>query len=317
MKLKSLIYDWQDLAFASKQPINNLRAIFIVAPREISQARFKQLIKSYLPQHNIILGLAKEPYVLGFENQPQFRMQQVKPLASLIDKINDSGVKPKIYQLYYYQRELIYLLDQLDFKKVVFINGSWKYALHTQAPYYALINHHCEYELVSPFCDIVEAKIYEANPLIKGIYSDIEMMNRAITASHYSYDYNFQTGVALGKLFHPDKYKWLTFAYNKVVPYQTYAMHHGALRERFFSPPNDLNYYDTIHAEIMLVLKSLKQGIKLSNTTLFTNLMPCPNCTRMLCETGITEIVYAIDHSDGFAVKLLQAAGKKTRRLLA
>jgi deoxycytidylate deaminase len=93
-------------------------------------------------------------------------------------------------------------------------------------------------------------------------------------------------------------------------------MHHGALRERNFSPPNDLNYYDTAHAEVMLVLKSLKQGIKLANTTLFTNLLPCPNCALMLCDTEITEFVYAIDHSDGFAVQLLQNAGKKIRRII-
>ena len=34
----------------------------------------------------------------------------------------------------------------------------------------------------------------------------------------------------------------------------------------------------------------------------------------MLCETGISEIVYSLDHSDGYAVKLLEKAGKTVRR---
>jgi deoxycytidylate deaminase len=93
-------------------------------------------------------------------------------------------------------------------------------------------------------------------------------------------------------------------------------MHYGASREKHFSPPNDLNYYDTVHAEVMLILQAQRQDIKLAGTTLFINLLPCPSCARMLCETPIVEFVYTNDHSEGYALRLLQAAGKKVWRLV-
>ncbi|HUD07954.1 MAG TPA: deaminase [Candidatus Saccharimonadales bacterium] len=327
MSAELFCYDWQDLAFASKKPINSLRPIFIVAPREISQLRFKQLIKTYLPQGNIILGLAKEQYVFGFEGQPQFKMQQESPLNKIITQVNNSKLKNKIYQLHYRQRDLKYLFEQLDFKKVILVNGSWKYAWHTQVSYYVLVNKKTDYELVSPFCDEPEAlsferkvknKIIATNPVLPGKYSIPDMMRQTDLASHYSYDYSFQTGAVLGQQSPTDKskYKLLAWSFNKVVPFQTYAMHYGSSREKHFSPPNDLNYYDTVHAEVMLILQAQRQGIKLVGTTLFTNLLPCPNCARMLCETPIVEFVYANDHSEGYAQQLLQAAGKNIWRLV-
>jgi hypothetical protein len=36
----------------------------------------------------------------------------------------------------------------------------------------------------------------------------------------------------------------------------------------------------------------------------------------MLSETDIEEFVYSIDHSEGYAIKLLEAAGKKVRRIV-
>nr|AIA17188.1 Cytidine and deoxycytidylate deaminase zinc-binding region [uncultured bacterium] len=112
------------------------------------------------------------------------------------------------------------------------------------------------------------------------------------------------------------KYKLLATTFNPVVPYQTYAMHHGASREINFSPPHDLNHYDTTHAEVELVIKAQKEKIDLKGTILFINLLPCPTCARMLSRTDIAEFVYVQDHSDGYAVKMLEASGKKVRRLV-
>lgn len=326
MSSNRLSFDWQDFAFASKKPINILHPIFIMAPREISLARFKQLIKTYLPQGSIVLGVAKEKYVLGFEGQPQFKLQSISELQYVINQVNKSTNKNKIYQLSYFQRELKYLFEQLDFKKVILINGSWRYTWHTQAPYYVLANRHIVYEYVSPFCDEAEAKIYEkritpliksANLITKTKFTAEEMLQLASIASRYSYDYSFQTGAVLGKISSNKKtYNLITSAYNKVIPYQTYAMLNGASREQNFSPPNDLNFYDTIHAEVMLILQVQKQSIKLNGTTLFINLLPCPTCARMLCETEISEVIYANDHSNGYALKLLQAVGKQINHII-
>ena len=143
------------------------------------------------------------------------------------------------------------------------------------------------------------------------------MLELAGRAARQSYDYSFQTGVALGKAKPgAGNYQYLLSAYNRVVPYQTYAMHNGAARERYFSPPNDLNHYDTVHAEAELFIHAQKQGIGLAGTTVFINLLPCPPCARMLSETDIAEVVYREDHSAGYAIKMLELAGKTVRRLV-
>jgi deoxycytidylate deaminase len=323
----TLDFDWANLAFGSKKPLRSLHAIFIAAPRELSEARFKQIIKEYLPQGDIVLGISKEAYVEGFEGQPQFRMQKRRPLEKLITQVDCSTSSNKIYTLSYFQREAKYIFEKLHPQKVLLVNGSWKYAFHTQDLYYTLVKNDITYEMISPFTSEAEAKIYEHrimkqietnNPFMGGSFSEQEMLHNAELAAQFSFDYNFQTGVVLGSLSkQKDTYKFLARSFNKVVPFQTYAMHYGASREQHFSPPNDLNYYDTVHAEVMLILDVQKQGLNLDRTTLFINLLPCPTCARMFCETNITDFVYAHDHSDGYALRILQAAGKTVRRLVA
>lgn len=315
-------FDWAELAFGSKKPVNNLKAIFIAAPRLLSSARFTQLVKTYLPHSNIMLGLAQEDYVLGFDGQPQFATLRAATVQPIIHKVNTQKLPHKIYTLSYAQRDTKYVFKTLDFKKIVLVNGSWKYSFHTQAPYYVLVNRQIPYDMISPFASEAEALAYAEDfektmqlPHPASLCSQAAMMQAADRAAALSFDYNFQTGVALGKKT-KGGYQFLAAGFNKVVPYQTYAMHHGAARERNFSPPHDLNHYDTIHAEVHLMITTQKKGIDLRGTTLFINLLPCPACARMFTQTDIAEFVYRQDHSNGYAIKMLQAAGKKIRRLV-
>lgn len=316
-------FDWNDLAFGSKKPINNLQAIFIAAPREMSVARFNQLIKTYLPQANIVLGIAKEDYVLGLENQPQFKTLNLTSIEKQIVKINTAGLKHTVSTLNYFQRDTKYILEKLDFVKILFINGSWKHLFHSLPQYYVLATRRIPYELLSPFASEQEARDYETHmqsreldgKASEKLYTLPEMLKLASQAAQQSYDYGFQTGISLG-IKQGNKYRLLVTAFNKVVPFQTYAMHYGAARETNFSPMHDLNYYDTVHAEVDFIIKVQKAKIDLTGTTLFINLLPCPSCTRMLTETDITEFVYREDHSDGYGVKMLQKAGKKVRRIV-
>jgi tRNA(Arg) A34 adenosine deaminase TadA len=160
----------------------------------------------------------------------------------------------------------------------------------------------------------------EATGKFRGLdaeYTEKELVELAALSARFSYDYGFQTGLCLArKLPKSDKYTFLIRAHNKVVPFQTYAMVHGAAREKYFSPTNDLNHYDTVHAEIHLITQALKAKEDLKGTTLFINLMPCPACTRMFIETDIEEFVYSLDHSDGYALQMLEKAGKKVRRIV-
>lgn len=296
--------------------------IFIAAPRELSARRFTEIIKRYLPKGNIVLGISSEPYVLGFENQPQFKTLEQSTVQPIIDKITQSHSPYKVTILTYSQDELPSIVKNLTkSQRVLLVNGSWKYAFHNSESYKILATNGVPIKFISPFVDETEAHEYEAShsaavdlPSQGTLLTEGEMFAVADAVSLQSYDYSFQTGVALGKKQN-DKYEFITAAYNKVIPYQTYALHHGNSREKHLSPPSDTNHYDTIHAEMALLVEALRDEINLKDMTLFINLLPCPNCARTLSQTDIGEIIYRLDHSNGYAADLFKLCGKKVKRV--
>lgn len=319
--MNSYELNWSDLAFGSKKPLRSLNAIFIAAPREMSAVRFTQLIKQYLPTGNIVVGCAKEKYIDGYDRQPQFKTLQLGDIISLVDKVNNSSSPYKIAVLHYKQSDIVAIYNKVKFRSVVLVNGSWQYSFHLRPEYYALVSQNVPFDFVSPFASEAEAMEYAKNFKSRitakkaGVFTDVEMMCIANEAAVDSFDTSFQTGASLGKKY-GDNYEFITTSYNKTIPYLTFAWHHGALRERHLSVSGDLNYYDTVHAEVMLLIEAQKKSLELSGTSLFLNLLPCPTCARALCETDISEIVYSLDHSNGYAVALLEKAGKTVRRLV-
>lgn len=314
-------FDWANLAFASKKPVRDLQAIFLSAPRELSAKRFTQVVKEYLPQANLVVGIAKEPFVAGLEGCPQFKMLDVATAQPIIDKVNGSDSKHKIYTLHYNQRDAAYIYEKNLFKHVLLVNGSWYHGFHHRPEYYALTSASTSFNKISPFLGEQEAKDYAAGveftPLPgSGTFSESEMMRLAAQAASHSYDYaGAQTGCAVGRK-KGGKYTLVATAHNRIMPYETYSMHFGSEREKHFSPVNDLNHYDTIHYEVALLTDVLKNKSDLAGVAIFETVLSCPHCTRMLAATDAAEIVYREDHSDGYAVKMLEAVGKTVRRLV-
>lgn len=321
-KMNNYETNWSDIAFGSKKSLRGLNATFIATPRQMSIARFTQLVKNYLPIGNITIGCAEELYINGFDNQSQFKTLQFDEIKSLVEKVNKSSSPHKITMLHCKQSDLVSIYEKIKFRKVVLVNGSWQYTFHTRPEYYALVSRNIPFEFVSPFADEQEAIEYAADfdkhiTLQKSDINltELEMIQAANNVAKNAFDHSFQGGVALGKK-NGDRYKLVMTTYNKTVPYQTFAWHFGPLRERHLSPPGDLNYYDTIHAEANLIVQAAKNHIDLQGTSLFINLLPCPNCAKILCESDIVEVVYSLDHSNGYAVALLEKAGKIVRRLV-
>ena len=124
----TLIFDWNDLAFASKRPLKSLEATFIMAPREMSARRLTEIVKTYLAKGNIIFGISKESHVLGFENQPQFSMLSLQSAELLAKKVAAANSPHKLVILKYSQRDLVHFADQINCKKFVAVNGSYKLA---------------------------------------------------------------------------------------------------------------------------------------------------------------------------------------------
>lgn len=79
----------------------------------------------------------------------------------------------------------------------------------------------------------------------------------------------------------------------------------------------DTKYPYVVHAEANAILNSTKD---LKGTTIYVSLFPCNECTKLLIQSGIKEIVYMQDfhHDDDNVVasrKLLELAGIKTRQM--
>lgn len=301
-------------------PRNYDGMIFMAAPREMSVARFKQIVQHYLPKASLVVGISKEPYVVGFEGQPQFAMLERSVIQPIIDRVNAASSARSIEVIEYAQAELADLLATHNFKRVLLVNGSWQYTFQNHPAYSVLAERDIPFKYISPFVDEDEAKAYEAIhtpgvhlPAAGAKLSETEMLAAAAESAKQSYDYSFQTGVALGRKV-GGKYEFVLEAFNKVVPYQTYALHHGNARERHVTGVHDINHYDTIHAEMYLLIRALQQKIDISGTTLFINLLPCSTCARTLSQTDIGEIVYINDHSEGYGKMMLEASGKIVRQ---
>lgn len=320
MSADQYIFDWSDLAFASKKPLRELDATFIPASREISDNRLTELVKTYLSRGNLIIGIAKELYIDGFDGQLAFRTLHIDKVKNLAEKVAASNSPRKLYVLQYFQRELDYILEKIKPRNTVLVNGSWRQAFHTRSTYYVLTRNGLPYEHASPFASRAEAEQFAERfpPILPspGAAGDVQtMLLLAQVVARNSFDTTYQTGCVLAKP-HYKGYEVVTSGYNRVIPYQTYALHNGSSRERNFSVPNDANHYDTIHAEMTLLINTLRSGIDMTGLTMFITTLPCPNCARTLSQTGLGEVVYENDHSDGYAVKLLDECGIKTRRVV-
>lgn len=319
------IIDYDPSVSGCLDELKALRPIFILAPREISPKRLVELTKRYLPRGNIVFGIAKEPYVMGFEDQFQFKMLASDEVVKLAGKIERAKTPNSVAVLRYPQSHVEQVLSQIEPKKVVVIRGSYARTFHLGSIYALLKKNDIPFSLVSPFCDEDEALAYlerfEASqssiPIVRDqLLDDAGVFNLVEEISKKSFDYSFQTGVVLADQV-KGGYRPIVTSYNEVIPYQTYALLHGNAREKHKSNLHDINHYDTIHAEMNLLVTANREGISLVGKSLFINLMPCPTCARTLSKTGLSEVIYRDGYSGGYAKKILSESSIKTRKVEA
>lgn len=311
-------YDWSEIAFASKKPLKDA-ALFILAPRHVSKKKLQELLKQYLPKGNVVLGIAKEPYVLGFEGQAHFRTLQEADVTGLARKIAASSHPHKLYVLKYFTQETDVIIEKLKPAQVCVVRGSYLHVFHSRSTFYVLGALGIGFFYASPFADEAEAHAYEnqnevrVDPVKNG--DEVKMLDYARDVARQSYDYSFQTGCVLARSG-SQGYQPLATGFNRVIPYQTYALLHGNARETHHAAHQDTSHYDTIHAEMDMLVYAAAKGIKLAGMSLFINLMPCPSCARTFSQTGLLEVVYELDHSDGYAARIFEQCGIKTRRII-
>lgn len=321
--MKNMIHEfnYKLLSSENKTFFRNQQATFIMAPRSVSPDRLAQIIKKALAESAVVLGVSKEPFVVGLENQPQFTMAPLRAAESVAKRALRMKSDNKLSIIVYRQTEVDEVIRFLRPNKVIAVRGSYYHAFHLRSTYEFLSKKQIPYELVSPFMDERQAIHYldlmiPELPVIEVTKGDERAMLKACEeVAKRSFDYSFQTGAVLAEQTEDNDYVIIDCASNDVVPYQTHAMHFGNAREENVSEYNSNAHYDTIHAEMNILVRALHSGQSLKDKTLFVGLMPCPNCSRVLSQTDLKEIVYTGKHSGDYAKQLFKKTSIMARRV--
>lgn len=311
------VYDFEFIQDNLPSELLN-EVIFISGSRELSTKRIGQIIKKYIFQRPIIWGNFKENYIAGFEGQPHFKSLPLAKLQNTLYKIEQLKLPNTISILQYEQKNITSILNIFKIKKARFINGSWHIVFHRRLEYEVIKSKDINYALISPFADEYEAKNFvdrfapEVQKLVDidytKVYTDKELLDIAYSVSKQSYDYTWQTGAVLAY-----NGKVIVTGHNKILPYETFAMHHGSIREVNKAALNDSDHYDTIHAEMDILTQVINKSLSVANCTLYINLLPCPACAKALASTGIKEVVYQTGHYGDYAKELFEQMGIKAR----
>ena len=63
------------------------------------------------------------------------------------------------------------------------------------------------------------------------------------------------------------------------------------------------------HAEANSIAAAARQGISTDDTTMYTTVSPCDDCSRLIIAAGIVEVVYNIPYRESAGIELLEQAG--------
>ena len=90
----------------------------------------------------------------------------------------------------------------------------------------------------------------------------------------------------------------------------------GCLREQLGIPSgqqHELCRGD--HAEQNANIQAARYGVHTDGSVLYCTTQPCVQCTKMLLNAGVTEIVFSEGYPDGLALQLLEESGITVRKL--
>ncbi len=119
---------------------------------------------------------------------------------------------------------------------------------------------------------------------------------------------------AVGAILVHDK-RIIASGYNGGPTGLAHCLDIGCLRERLGIPSGQQHELCRgIHAEQNAIIQAARYGVSIEGATLYCTTQPCTQCTKMLINAGITEIVYAEGYPDDLARELLDESGIVVRR---
>lgn len=90
----------------------------------------------------------------------------------------------------------------------------------------------------------------------------------------------------------------------------------GCLREQLGIPSGQQHELCRgIHAEQNAIIQAARYGLPIDGSVLYCTTQPCTQCTKMIINAGVTELVYAEGYPDELARQLLEESGMVVRKL--
>ncbi len=303
---------WEELTDKEKGLLSESPFLFVGGHRQISTERIvriaSNLQKLKLP---IIWGVLRDKYIPGLEDSPIFLSQGESTLRTALESV---GELKSITLLSYFQRHWKYVIEQTKPKAAIILHGSNCRMLHLREEYWLMLRNKIVIKQLSNFNSEAEAADYlksVSKQLTKftqfdqhKTYDNKELLELAGKASLASWDWTFRAGAVLSR-----KGKVIATSHNTVLPVEYSMLLKGSRKEKYFSPPQDQNFYDTNHAEIELLIAAAAKSIKLSDCVMHVNLMPCEGCARVLARSGIKKIVYGIEQTQKHSYEILKSSG--------
>ena len=122
---------------------------------------------------------------------------------------------------------------------------------------------------------------------------------------------------AVGAILVHDK-RIIASGYNGGPSGLAHCLDIGCLREKLGIPSGPQHELCRgIHAEQNAIIQAARYGVSIEGSVLYCTTQPCTQCTKMLINAGITEIVYAEGYPDDLARELLEESGIIVRRFEA
>lgn len=90
----------------------------------------------------------------------------------------------------------------------------------------------------------------------------------------------------------------------------------GCLREQLGIPSGQQHELCRgVHAEQNAIIQAARYGVHTDGSVLYCTTQPCVQCTKMLLNAGVSEIVFSEGYPDGLALQLLEESGITVRKL--
>ncbi|NLY29940.1 MAG: cytidine deaminase [Firmicutes bacterium] len=107
----------------------------------------------------------------------------------------------------------------------------------------------------------------------------------------------------------------LATGYNGAPSGLQHCLEAGCLREELGIPSGQrLEICRGIHAEQNAIIQAALHGVSTEGSTLYCTDQPCSQCTKMLINAGVKEIIYVNDYPDDLALQLLEEAKLPIRK---